>query len=135
MGDTMQRYRFPAVLLLAAVLACQSQDRMRNDGHVADARLFTDHCERSRLAKWNVRATAAGRDCGILYVRTSIILEDSMIEALHYGAGAYAVVRGGVQQFSHDRAFRGVAYQDSSGRIWTFGNVTDDEAHSLQPCH
>ena len=57
-----------------------------------------------------------------------------MVEALHYGAGAYGVYDGGVQRFSRDRAFRGVAYKDSSGRIWTYGNVSVAEVAAMKRC-
>ena len=57
-----------------------------------------------------------------------------MVEAMHYGAGAYGVVDGGVQRFCRDRSFRGVAYKDSSGRIWTYGNVTAQDAATLPRC-
>ena len=102
--------------------------------HVTAASLFTQRYAQSRLAAWNVRAAAAGDDCDILLVDTSIVLEDTMVEALHYGAGAYGVYDGGVQRFVRDRAFRGVAYRDSTGRIWTYGNVNAREAERLKRC-
>jgi hypothetical protein len=58
-----------------------------------------------------------------------------MVEAMHYGAGAYDIYDGGVQQFLRERAFRGVAYKDGSGRVWTYGAVTQNEAEALVPCH
>lgn len=62
-------------------------------------------------------------------------MEDSMIEAMHNGWGAYAVYDGGVEHFYHERTFRGVVYQDASGRTWAYGNASPDEASSLTPCH
>ncbi|HYC60322.1 MAG TPA: hypothetical protein VEK79_12235 [Thermoanaerobaculia bacterium] len=103
--------------------------------HIKHADHFTERYAQSRLARWNVHARAAGRDCAVLFVETSMILEDSMIEAMHYGAGAYDIHEGGVQQFLRERAFRGVAYKDRSGRLWTYGAVTPAEAEGLTPCH
>lgn len=130
-----------ALLLLSLfVLACESNQPSSlkvttdRDNRMAAARSFTGIYEHSRLSKWTVRASVAGAGCDVLFVRTSIILEDSMIEAMHYGAGAYDVYPGGVQQFYRDRAFRGVAYKDSSERVWTYGAVTTAEGESLTPC-
>jgi hypothetical protein len=102
--------------------------------HTASAALFTAQCARSRLAKWDIRADATGADCGVLLVETPIVLEDSMVEAMHFGTGAYDVFEGGVQHFSRDRAFRGVAYKDGSGRIWTYGSVAPAASRELRPC-
>jgi hypothetical protein len=101
---------------------------------IADARVFTTRYSQPAIANWNVRAHAAGSDCAVLFVETSIILEDAMIEAMYYGAGAYEpIYPGGVQRFSREHAFRGVAYKDVSGRIWTYGRISRDEA--LTSCH
>ncbi|HEV8434128.1 MAG TPA: hypothetical protein VGR95_12000 [Thermoanaerobaculia bacterium] len=102
--------------------------------HMSAARMVTKDCAASRLASWNVHASAAGRDCGILLIETPMILEDSIIEAMHYGTGAYDLYRGGVNQFSRDRTFRGVAYKDGSGQLWFYGNLSRAEAESLRPC-
>jgi hypothetical protein len=118
-------------LLIAFAAAC---DGGTSNAYVTAANTFTQHYSQSRLARWNVRASAAGSDCAILIVQTSIILEDSLVEAMHYGAGAYAVYDGGVQNFYRKGAFRGVAYKDSTGRVWTYGATTVAEAHSLKPC-
>ena len=117
--------------LLAAM--CESRPRPSSD-HVAAANVFTDRYAHSRFAGWKVRASARGRDCDVLLVETDMVMEDSMVEAMHYGAGAYGVVEGGVQRFYRDRAFRGVAYKDSSGRIWAYGNVTAQDAATLPRC-
>lgn len=122
-------------VMFAAMLAafgCQAQPH--NDARVTAASFFTQRYSHSRLAKWNVRASAAGRDCGVLLVETSIVMEDSMVEAMHYGGGAYGVIEGGVQRFYRERSFRGVAYKDSSSRIWTYGDVTREEAEALKRC-
>jgi len=102
--------------------------------HMSAARTVTKDCAASRLASWNVHASAAGTDCGILLIETPMILEDSIIEAMHYGTGAYGLYAGGVNQFSRDRTFRGVAYKDGSGQLWFYGNVSRAEAESLRPC-
>jgi hypothetical protein len=101
--------------------------------HIAAAHDFTDRFAHSRLSRWKVRAGAAGDDCAVLTVDVSIILDESMVEAMHYGAGAYAVYGGGVERFVRDRAFRAVAYKDASGRQWAYG-LAPGEAESLQPC-
>ncbi|HEX7191164.1 MAG TPA: hypothetical protein VF381_06275 [Thermoanaerobaculia bacterium] len=102
--------------------------------YILAARTFTSDCAASRLASWNVRASAAGTDCGILLIETPMILEDAIVEAMHYGTGAYDLYRGGVNQFNRARAFRGVAYKDGSGQLWYYGNLSRTEAESLQPC-
>lgn len=102
--------------------------------HIAAAHDFTDRYAHSRLAAWKIHAAAAGNDCAVLTVDVSIILDESMVEAMHYGAGAYAAYGGGVERFVRDRDFRGVAYKDASGRQWAYG-LSESEAQSLQPCH
>jgi hypothetical protein len=112
--------------------ACQSNQAA--DVHVAAADTFTTIYSKSRLSGWKVTARAASTDCSVLLIDASIIMEDSMIEAMHYGSGAYDVYDGGVQRFYRDRGFRGVAYRDSSGALWTYGAVTALEAETLAPC-
>ena len=129
--------RTVAVILsvLACAVGCDSRPRpITSVAHVAAATRFNDVYSRSRLAKWNLRAHAAGTDCKVLFVETSMILDDSLVEALHYGAGAYAVYDGGVQRFCREGAFRGTAYRDRSGRVWPFGEVTESEASALTQC-
>ena len=63
-----------------------------------------------------------------------MVLDDSLVEAIHYGTGPYAVVDGGVRQFTREPAFRGVAYRDRIGRVRTYGDLTQREAEDLQPC-
>jgi hypothetical protein len=124
-------------LLLSAIVlfGCESHPRATTDNErVAAANAFTDQYAKSRLARWNLKARAAGPDCSVLLVDTSLILEDSLIEALHYGAGAYAVQEGGVQGFCRQRTFRAAVYHDRSGRMWTFGDVQPSEAPGLKPC-
>ena len=133
----MNRYRSLVMLtLLLGSASCRSKPQIPNEDvvRVTDASQFTRRYAHSRLAAWNVRASAAGTQCDVLLVETSIIMEESMVDAIHYGAGAYGVYEGGVQRFCRERAFRGVAYKDSSGRIWTYGNVTGAEAATLRRC-
>jgi hypothetical protein len=122
-------------LMILALLAamCESRPHSSNN-HVAAANVFTNRYAHSRFAGWNVRASARGRDCDVLLIETDMVMEDSMVEAMHYGAGAYGVVEGGVQRFYRDRSFRGVAYKDSSGRIWAYGDVTAQDAATLSLC-
>lgn len=122
-----------AFLLCAAGCTSEPQPATSPD-HVAAANRFTEDYSRSRLSKWNLRAHASGTDCKVLFVETSMILEDSLVEALHYGAGAYAVYDGGVHRFCRERSFRGVAYRDRSGRVWPFGEVAASEANTLKAC-
>lgn len=119
-------------ILLAA--ACAQQPRTPRDAHINAAASLTDRCAASRLARWNIRGRAAGADCRVLLVDTSMVLEDSLVEAIHYGTGAYAVVDGGVRRFTRERAFRGVVYRDRTGRLWTYGDLVRREAEELQPC-
>jgi hypothetical protein len=122
-----------AACLLGTVCAPRQQPSPRDD-RIAAASLLTRRCAASRLAKWNIRGIAAGDDCSVLLVDTSMVLDDSLTEAIHYGTGAYAVVEGGVRHFSRARAFRGVAYRDRTGHLRTYGDLTQREAEELQPC-
>ncbi|HEV7238571.1 MAG TPA: hypothetical protein VGQ36_04960 [Thermoanaerobaculia bacterium] len=112
------------------LLGCET----RNDGRITAASSFTERFARSRFADWHIRAKAAGEDCAVLLVETAMIMDESMIEAMHYGAGAYDVYTGGVQQFSRERAFRAVVYRDPSLRTWTYGAVNVTEAETLRAC-
>lgn len=124
------------LLVLLATLACKPSLRppLANDPRVAAAAFFTEQYAHSRFSKWDIRAQAAGSGCDVLLVRTSQVMDDSMIEAIHYGAGPYEIVRGGVQGFYQQRAFRGVVYSDPTKRFWTFGAIAKDEAPALSPC-
>src|SRR3954469_3807625 len=130
----MRLHGLVIVGLLAA--ACELRPtHPKNDARIVAATAFTDRYAHSRFARWNVRASARGRNCDVLLVETDMVMEDSMVEAMHYGAGAYGVVDGGVQRFYRDLSFRGVAYKDSSGRIWAYGDVTARDAATLSQCH
>ncbi len=119
-----------AVSLFAAFCAPQRP----RDVRIASASTLTDRCVASRLSKWNLHASAAGADCDVLLVETPVVLDDSLVEAIHYGSGVYAVIDGGVRRFGREHAFRAVAYRDVTGRIWTYGPLTQGETESLQPC-
>jgi hypothetical protein len=129
----MIMFRWIALLAALTLMACHSnsQSAARN---ALEARTLTQLYTNSALASWKVRAAAAGRDCRILHVKTSIIMEDAMVDALHFGAGAYDIYEGGVHSFSTERAFRGVAYTDATGKMWTYDAVTAREADRLEPC-
>lgn len=122
----------PAVTRVSAVKEVKKLGS--NDIRVREAEMFTQLYSRSRLSAWDVRATAAGSDCAVLFVTTTMLLEDSLIDALHYGSGAYDIYDGGIHEFYRRRTFRGVAYQDRSKKIWTFGGVSQLEAASLTSC-
>lgn len=123
-------------MTLFAVMACKSNSRppAEQQRRISAASAFTKVYANSALAQWNVRGTAAGKDCGVLFVATSIIMEDALVDALHYGAGAYDIYPGGVKNFSREASFRGVAYRDATDKVWTYGAVTPEEAAQLAPC-
>jgi len=125
---------FRSVGLAVCLMACAPQQPSPRQQRITAASLLTRRCAASRLEKWNIRGAAAGADCNVLLVDTSMVLEDSLVEAIHYGTGAYAVVDGGVRHFTRERAFRGVAYRDRTGHVWTYGDLSQREAEELQPC-
>ena len=134
----MTRSATAIVILAAAVAAsCQShpsQPPADRAQHIADAQALTRTYAQKAFEEWEVRGLAAGDDCDVLLVTTSIVMEDAMVDALHYGAGAYDLYDGGVQKFSRDRAFRAVAYRDASSKVWAYEALTPQEAERLTPC-
>ena len=134
----MTQIRFSALalsLVLYAVHCAPAPSRPPDSGPRIDAAgVFTERYAHSAMSRWKIRANAAGSDCAVLLVQTSIVLDDSMVEAMHYGAGNYDVYAGGAQQFSTERNFRAVAYKDVTGRVWRFGALTADEADHLTAC-
>ncbi|HEY0372210.1 MAG TPA: hypothetical protein VGD79_09430 [Thermoanaerobaculia bacterium] len=126
------------LLLSLAIGVCACKPALHadrpHDPRIAAASFFTERYAHSRFAKWDIRATAAGDDCGLLLVHTTQVMDDTLVEALHYGAGNYAIVDGGVQTFMRKRGFRGVVYVDVLERSWTFGVVSEAEAPRLKPC-
>jgi hypothetical protein len=127
--------RTAMILFIAAcALACNPATRTPHNAFRTNAAsMFTQRYATSRLSAWHVRANPAGSDCAVLLVETSVVLEDAMVEAMHYGFGAYDVYEGGVQQFSRDRTFRGVVYKDATGHRWNYG-VSVREARDVEPC-
>jgi hypothetical protein len=122
----LQMSRITALILslLFGAVACESNRRPApHHARVQAADLFTGRYADSAFARWNLRGHAAGADCDVLIVETSVVLEDAMVEALHYGAGAYDVYKGGIQQFSSDHAFHGVVYRDSTRKEWGYGET------------
>ena len=125
-----------SILLVVLATACIAKPPVtgHRDTHVTAAHALTQRYATSRFSAWHIRATAGGSDCAVLILQTGIILDDSMIEAMHYGAGSYDTYSGGMQRFMREHAFRAMAYRDVSGRIWTYGDVASDEAEALVPC-
>lgn len=121
-------------LLLCVVLAAACHPQPAGNVHVAAASRFTLHYRESNLSAWGIRAQAAGADCDVLVVETAIVLDDSLVEALHYGGGRYDVYGGGVQFFYRQHSFRAVAYKDVAGRFWVYGDLNRPEIGSLAPC-
>ncbi|HEV7919226.1 MAG TPA: hypothetical protein VGR02_00400 [Thermoanaerobaculia bacterium] len=99
------------------------------------AAAFTSRYASSPFAGWKVRAEAAGPLCNVLVIRTPIVMEGAMVDAMHHGDGEYEIDDGGVQRFYLEETFRGVAYRDGSDRIWTYGAVKEAEVEELEPCH
>ena|ERR1041385_9045787 len=128
----------PIAVLGLTILHCSGDSRLQNRGtiqeHMNAARTVTRDCAGSRLADWNIRASAAGSDCAVLLIETPVILEDAVIVSIHYGTRGYGVFQGGVNQFSREKTFRGVAYKDGSGQLWFYGNLSRTEAEALRPC-
>ncbi|HYK04328.1 MAG TPA: hypothetical protein VE974_21435 [Thermoanaerobaculia bacterium] len=138
----MRRLLGPGLFFLA-LAACETQTPastprsplVKNTApYLQAARRLTQRYSASPMAGWEVRASAAGTDCKVLFVETKIILETSMVDAIHYGVAAYDFLPGGVKQFGRLNAFRGVAYQDVTGYRWRYGNVSAAEAQALKPC-
>jgi hypothetical protein len=117
----------------AAVVSNGDRDREERDPYVRDAEFLTARYA-LKLPQWNIRARAAGPRCDVLVLHVGVILEESMIEAMHFGTGPYEEVTGSLQRFYHQQGFRGVAYHDKSEKIWTYGNVSEQEARALVPC-
>ena len=134
---------FGSALLILVLAACESHTPVsprppmvvkNATPHVAAARRLTERYTKSPMAAWNVKADAAGSNCDVLFIETETVLETSLVDAIHYGVAAYDFLPGGVKQFARMHAFRGVAYKDASGYVWTYGNLTVADAQSMKPC-
>ena len=123
--------RYGLVMTLLLPFACRAVP----DGHVSAASALTRRYAESRFQKWNVHASAAGKDCSVLLVETSIVLDESMVEAMHYGIGPYAIQGRGLQNFSQEGGFRGVVYKDPTARVFSYGDLPDEDPKSLATCH
>lgn len=110
----MTPHRFFTIPILILAL-CGAQR-----SHTADANDLTARYGSSRFAKWRIRGKATGPDGSLLCVSIGIVVDDSMIQALHYGSGLYDVYPGGIQGFMKDRRFRAVTYTDKTGRKWGY---------------
>lgn len=135
--------RSALALLTLALLAAGSCDAKRSTAprppvdpiaRIHAAHDVTGRYAHSRMAGWNVRATAAGTRCAVLLIEVAVVMEDSMVDAMHYGTGPYDVLQGGVDRFYRAKTFRGVAYRDATGRVWPYGAVSQSEAEELGPC-
>jgi hypothetical protein len=116
-----------------AVTGTRPAPRPPRGARVVAAAELTKLYANSTLKEWDVRASVTGADCRVLFVETPVIMEKTMVEAMHYGTSTYSVVAGrSIDQFSREREFRGVAYRDGSGNVWTFGAITNDETEP--PC-
>lgn len=116
----------------SSAASLQPRQSSREERIEAAAALTAQYAN-SRLADWKIRARAGGADCDILTVHTSVIMEDSMVEALHYGAGAYDVYDGGIEQFYKHERFRGVIYKDATNHPWMYGSIgAEDGAATCQ---
>ena len=104
-----------------------------SDGRIAAA-TRSPGVMRNRASPLDIHADAAGTDFDVLFVRPPSFLEESMIEAMHYGAGTYDIYDGGVQHFCREQTFRGVAYKDASDRVWTYGAVSVPETEGMTAC-
>lgn len=118
-------------LTLLLLIACHGS----GDRRITAASALTQQYAQSDFARWNIRATAAGQDCRVLLVETSIVMDEAMVEAMHRGTGPYAVKGRGLQHFSRDSAFRAVVYRDPTGRVWPYGDLGAENARAVPPCH
>jgi hypothetical protein len=121
-------------VLLASLLLLGCCTEHVTRPQVPAVRDLAPHLARPPYAQWKFDAAAAGDDCAVLFLRSRVLLDDSSVEAIHYGAGGYALPDGGLQQFARDRSFRAVVYRDASGVLWTHGATTRREAESLVEC-
>jgi len=123
-------------IVIAAICLLSTMHCVRHslDHHAADANVLTERYAASRFREWHIRATATGRDCAALVIDAHILLDESMIEAMHYGAGSYDTLKGGLKQFMLDHDFRGIVYKDVSGRVWTYDDIKQREIDGEVVC-
>jgi hypothetical protein len=122
-------HRILGIALSLALFACDSNPENRL--YVIASEELTMRYTRTPV---EIRATAAGGDCLVLLVQSKTPLNDNTVEALHYGSPDYKGYPGGVRQFAIDHEFRGVAYRDAHGTLWTFGSTSEKEAREVHQC-
>lgn len=129
----------PALFCALAAIACESHSPAARQypGNSAPrreaAQRLTMRYADSPVGSWNVRATAAGTNCEVLLIEMPMPVDTSTVEAMHHGVAAYDFFPGGVNRFRREHAFRGVAYKDSSGYLWEYGNITAADLQALTP--
>lgn len=117
------------ILALTLLCAC----RPGGDAHITAASALTRRYTESQFARWEIEIRAAGSDCSVLLVDAKgLTLDDALVDAIHDGAGPYAVDGRGMAQFARERRFRGVVYRDPTRRRWWRGRIDRDEP--LTPC-
>jgi hypothetical protein len=131
-GDRMWRSLALSIVFLA--LACEPKLPTPEENRMTAANWLTNRYSQSRLSSWNLHAGAIGNGCSVLLIQTSIDLDDTLVESLHYGAGSYDIYPGGVNGYCRARDFAGVAYRDRSARIWAYGAVAKEEVDALVRC-
>ena len=76
------------------------------------------------------------KDLGIgllkVFVQTPVVMERTMVDAMHYGLGSYRISDTSIDELYRARGFRGVLYKDGSKRLWVYGEVTEG---APAPCH
>jgi hypothetical protein len=98
------------------------------DEQLAAADQFTEEHQRHDLG-----AEVGGTDCRVLLIHAAMRLDDSLVESIQYGTEPYDAL-GGVEELMARRRFRAAVYRDPSGRLWTYGSTTRDEAKSMPRC-
>jgi len=129
----MKRAIALAMILVAACAKAESE-RQQQERQITAAEELTALYSKSVLVPWGVEAVAAGVDCKVLFVHVAVIMDDRMVEALHYGGGRYSVTPDGLERFYREHGFRGIAYEDDGRRQWVSGDMRraeKDEPHDF----
>ena len=116
-------------ITLAALLFCRCHEDPQTRRALEAAQRFSN-----QYANQDLKASVAGSDCLVLLIRSHTRLNDTAVETIHYGIGSFTAYKGGAAQFADDEKFRAVVYRDGSGKLWTYGSTTIDEAQSLPSC-
>ena len=135
-GPSLLEYAMKQLITMTVVfsLFCGSNVSTASGTRIEAANTLTSQYAQSKFAQWELHAVAAGADCSVLYITTAKVLDDSVIEAMHYGAAPHDVYPGGVNRFYRDQHFLGAAYKDHNGRLWTYGEVTLNRSDRLDAC-